>query len=100
MSIDFLICRLDSSIIAAIELDDSSNNQGRNRERDKEKDQAIKAAEIVLIKCDIKHLPTEKAFRELVIKLNQPQSQDSQRRGTHRLRDRREVEFSGGNEMR
>lgn len=100
MTIDFLICRLDSSIIAAIELDDSSDNQDKNLKRNKEKDQAIKAAGIVLIKCDIKHPPTEIAFRELVIKLDRPKPQDGQRKSARRLGDRREVEFSGGNEPR
>ena len=100
MSVNFLICRKDSSIIAAIELDDSSNSQNQKRERDKKKDQVIRAAGIVLIKCDLRHIPTEQGIRELIGRLDHPQSQDDQRRNARRLKDRREVELSGKDEPR
>lgn len=100
MSIDFLICRKDSSIIAAVELDDSADNQDKNHERDKNKNLAIKAAGIVVIRCDVRRIPTEKAIHELVMALDHPQSQDNQRKSVRRLRDRREVEFSDRNKLR
>ena len=78
MSVNFLICRQDSSVIAAIELDDSSDNQDQHRERDKKRNQVIRAAGIVLIRCDARRIPTEKAIRELIIALGHPQAQDNQ----------------------
>lgn len=62
-SIDFLICRDDFSIVAAIELDDSSHNQEERRLADLDKDVALNAAGIRLIRWRVKSLPSVELIR-------------------------------------
>lgn len=56
-SVDFLICQKDFSIIAAIELDDSSHDTEERKAKDADKDTALKRAGIRIIRCRTRQLP-------------------------------------------
>jgi very-short-patch-repair endonuclease len=63
LSVDFVVCKKDSTIIAAIELDDSSHQRRDRRETDQKKDRAFKAAGVPLMRWSVKALPDESAIR-------------------------------------
>lgn len=58
LSLDYLICRQDFSIVAAIELDDPSHDSPTRRARDEKKDAILRAAKIDLIRWDVRRAPT------------------------------------------
>lgn len=62
-SIDFLICRPDFSIVAAIELDESSHDREERQLADADKDIALTAAGIRLIRWRVKSLPSVELIR-------------------------------------
>ena len=59
MSLDFVVCAKDSSIIAAIELDDSTHERQDRVEADNKKQKALDAAGIKLVRWNVKNLPDE-----------------------------------------
>jgi hypothetical protein len=63
LSLDYVVCAKDSTVIAAIELDDSSHEQPRRREADLKKDAALKAAGVALCRWSVQALPDEAAIR-------------------------------------
>jgi very-short-patch-repair endonuclease len=63
LSVDYVVCKKDSTIIAAIELDDSSHQKLNRRETDRKKDRAFKAAGVPLMRWSVKALPDESAIR-------------------------------------
>lgn len=63
LSLDFVVCLKDSSVVAAIELDDRSHNDSRRREADARKATALDAAGIKLIRWSTDALPDEAAIR-------------------------------------
>lgn len=63
MSYDFVICGKDSTVLAAIELDDKSHDSDSRAETDKRKEMATAAAGIRLIRWHVKSLPDEIAIR-------------------------------------
>ncbi len=63
MSVDFLVCLKDSSIVAAIELDDGSHKSWSRREADAKKQKALESAGISLIRWQTVSLPDEAAIR-------------------------------------
>ncbi|CAG0965075.1 hypothetical protein RHDC4_00929 [Rhodocyclaceae bacterium] len=56
-SLDFVICSKGFQVIAAIELDDSSHNNEERKGKDADKDAALEAAGIRLIRWTVKNLP-------------------------------------------
>jgi very-short-patch-repair endonuclease len=66
LSLDFLVCRKDSSVVAAIELDDSSHDRPDRREADARKAWALKSAGIRLIRWSTVALPDDAAIRAAV----------------------------------
>jgi very-short-patch-repair endonuclease len=64
LSIDFLICLKDATIVAAVELDDSSHDGPRRREADQRKERALTAAGIRLVRWSVKELPSEAAIKD------------------------------------
>lgn len=64
MSIDFIVCLKDSSIIAAVELDDTTHEKASRIEADAKKEKALSAAGIELIRWHVSELPDEKAIRQ------------------------------------
>lgn len=57
-SLDFVICRPDFSIVAAVELDDPSHDNDDARYRDAEKDRLMRDALIPLVRFDVRDMPT------------------------------------------
>ena len=62
LSIDFLILNPDTSIVAAIELDDSTHAPENRRQADARKDHALKSAAVPLIRWNTKNLPDRVAI--------------------------------------
>jgi very-short-patch-repair endonuclease len=57
-SVDYVVCRKDFSVIAAIELDDNSHNRADRQSADKDKDTALEAAGIRLLRFKGGELPS------------------------------------------
>jgi very-short-patch-repair endonuclease len=67
MSADFVVCAKDSTIVAVVELDDSSHEREDRKAADAKKNKALKAAGIRLVRWHVKRLPNGAAIRaELV----------------------------------
>jgi len=62
-SVDFLICRHDFSIVAAIELDESSHDHEQRRLADADKNTALNGAGIKVIRWRVKSLPSVELIR-------------------------------------
>lgn len=67
MSLDFLICHKDSSIIAVIELDDKTHDHESRRESDAKKDKALKSANIRIIRWNVKTIPDSAEIQKVLI---------------------------------
>lgn len=63
LSLDFVVCLKDSSVVAAIELDDASHNHPRRWEPDARKAKALQSAGITLIRWSPGSLPDEATIR-------------------------------------
>lgn len=57
MSADFVICKKDASIVAVIELDDSTHQKLNRQVADNKKDKALEAAEIKVVRWQAKSIP-------------------------------------------
>lgn len=67
LSIDYVVCLKDSTVVAAIELDDSSHEARIRREVDLRKEQALKSAGVPLVRWSVKALPDQTAIRAAFI---------------------------------
>ena len=63
MSLDFVVCHKDSTIIAAVELDDKSHEKASRKEADEKKNKALASANVALIRWQASALPDEAAIR-------------------------------------
>jgi very-short-patch-repair endonuclease len=68
MSLDFLVCLKDSTIVAAVELDDGTHEQAARIEADAKKTKALSSAGIALIRWNVSALPDESAIRQTFLK--------------------------------
>jgi very-short-patch-repair endonuclease len=66
MSADFLILKPDTSVVAAIELDDASHNRPSRRDTDARKAHALQSAGVTLIRWHVRDLPDESAIRTAI----------------------------------
>lgn len=64
LSIDFVVCLKDSSIIAAVELDGKTHEKASRIEAGGKKAKALSAAGIELIRWHVSELPDERAIRQ------------------------------------
>jgi hypothetical protein len=71
LSIDFLVCLKDSSVVAAIELDDASHRNSAREEPDARKGAALEAAGIKLLRWSVAAIPDVEAIRQAFTS-NQP----------------------------
>lgn len=71
LSLDYVICRRDFSVVAAIELDDPSHDRQRQKTRDEEKDAVMKATGVRLIRFDVRRYPSEFEVRKQVLGQNE-----------------------------
>ena len=63
LSYDFVVCRKDSTVIAAIELDDKTHESSRRTATDDKKNKATADAGLRLIRWNVKALPDESAIQ-------------------------------------
>jgi hypothetical protein len=63
MSVDFLVCTKDASVVAAIELDDASHQQPDRASADAKKELALKAAGVRLVRWKVSAMPDEAAIQ-------------------------------------
>ena len=68
MSLDFLVCLKDSTIVAAVELDDKTHEKTSRIEADEKKERALAAAGVALIRWQVSALPDETAIRQAFAK--------------------------------
>lgn len=64
LSIDFLVLKTDTSIVAAVELDDASHQREDRREADARKSHALKSAGIPLLRWQARQLPDGAAIAD------------------------------------
>jgi Protein of unknown function (DUF2726) len=67
--VDFLVCRPDFTALAAVELDDLANPRDARRERDRRKDDILRAAGIKVVRLPGNDIPHEPALKALVATL-------------------------------
>ncbi len=70
MSADFVICNKDSSIVAVIELDDSSHERQDRQVADAKKDKALADAGIPIVRWNVKSFPEIATIQEKIHSLN------------------------------
>lgn len=63
-SVDFLVCLKDFTIVAAVELDDSTHERPERKKADADKDAALTAAGIHIVRIPAKALPTIQALHD------------------------------------
>lgn len=68
MSLDFLVCLKDSTVVAAVELDDKTHEKASRIEADAKKEKALFAAGIALVRWNVSALPDEAAIRQAFTK--------------------------------
>lgn len=67
MSADFVVCRKDSSVVAVIELDDSSHVREERQVADRKKGTALQSAGIRLLRWNVKALPDEETIKSQLL---------------------------------
>lgn len=68
MSLDFVVCRKDSSVVAAIELDDKSHTAEARQKADEKKDKALTDANVPIIRWKVENLPDQETIRRTLYK--------------------------------
>jgi len=68
MSLDFLICHKDSSIVAAVELDDKTHEKASRAKADAKKEKALSAAGVALVRWNVNAMPDENAIKQTFAK--------------------------------
>lgn len=63
LSYDFVVCARDSSVLAAIELDDKTHDSPSRAQADRKKEKATSAAGVRLIRWQVTALPDEATIR-------------------------------------
>ena len=88
LSADFLILNPDTSVVAAIELDEASHGSPSRRDADARKTRALQSAGVKLIRWHVKSLPDEASIRAAIAPNDVPMHGESamkNSRATHRL---------------
>lgn len=57
MSIDFVVCNKDSSVVAVIELDDATHQKADRQVADAKKDKALSSAGVRMVRWQVKAIP-------------------------------------------
>ncbi len=74
LSYDFVVCMKDSTVVAAIELDDKSHEKASRQETDSKKNKASSDAGLRLVRWHVRSLPDDQAIRR---EFSLPQSIDT-----------------------
>lgn len=67
MSADFVICNKDATVVAVIELDDSSHEYAHRKVADAKKDKALQAAGLRLVRWQARAIPDKAAIRAAIV---------------------------------
>src|SRR6266550_4527355 len=67
MSADFVICGKDATVLAVIELDDTSHQSDRRKAADEKKAHALSAAGIKLVRWQARDLPDDATIRSALL---------------------------------
>ncbi len=70
MSLDFVVCRKDLTVVAAVELDDKTHEKKSRIEADARKNRALSSAGVPLIRWHVSDLPDEVTIRQTFSSLN------------------------------
>jgi hypothetical protein len=62
-SVDFVVCLKDSTVVAVVELDDSTHNRPSRQTADVTKDKALQSAGVTVVRWNVKALPDEAEIR-------------------------------------
>ena len=71
LSYDFVVCRKDSTVVAAIELDDKSHESEARAFTDEKKNKASADAGLRLLRWHVRSLPSEEIIRQALLALPQ-----------------------------
>jgi hypothetical protein len=64
LSYDFVICSKDSTVVAAVELDDKTHESSARASTDEKKDKASADAGLRLLRWHVRSLPSEEVIRQ------------------------------------
>ena len=67
LSIDYVICLPDGTVVACIELDDPSHDRADRKRNDEKKSRSLRAAGVPLIRWDVRQMPTSEQIRQAFI---------------------------------
>src|SRR5262249_48137607 len=67
LSADFVICAKDATVVAVVELDDSSHQSEKRREAGARKTHAVEAAGLRLVRWSVSALPDDDAIRSALL---------------------------------
>jgi len=68
MSADFVVCNKDFSVLAVIELDDSSHQRADRKVADDKKERALASANILITRWNVNSIPDVVAIRQEITK--------------------------------
>lgn len=79
MSVDFLVCTKDASVVAAVELDDASHQHPDRASADLKKELALNAAGVRLLRWNVSALPDAAAIQRSISPLPSQRRNDEHR---------------------
>ncbi|HQR56765.1 MAG TPA: DUF2726 domain-containing protein [Burkholderiaceae bacterium] len=82
MSVDFLVCTKDASVVAAVELDDASHQHPDRVSADAKKELALNAAGVKLLRWNVGAMPDEAAIQRSIASVSSRPRKDSQHNGS------------------
>lgn len=81
MSVDFLVCTKDASVVAAVELDDASHQHPDRVSADAKKELALNAAGVRLLRWKVDAMPDEAAIQRSIAAVSSRPRSDAHRNG-------------------
>jgi Protein of unknown function (DUF2726) len=82
MSVDFLVCTKDASVVAAVELDDASHQHPDRVSADAKKELALNAAGVRLLRWKVDAMPDEAAIQRSLAAVSSRPGTDAHRNGS------------------
>jgi very-short-patch-repair endonuclease len=82
MSVDFLVCTKDASVVAAVELDDASHQHPDRVSADAKKELALNAAGVRLLRWNVGAMPDEAAIQRSIATASSRPRKDAHRQGS------------------
>lgn len=77
MSVDFVVCLKDSTVVAAVELDDKTHEKASRVQADAKKEKALSSAGVAIVRWHINALPDEHAIRQALAAEQRPSQQST-----------------------